>query len=346
MNQSLEDRAPAVSSDALREALTQALSGHMGRPCVVARLGRRPFAYSTSVAMEELEVELGHGASLELLFKDLSRQALLAGAWGAKPDFLYNPLREIDTYRQILAFHPLGTATCYGAVVQPLLDRHWLFLEKVRGVELYQEGDLAIWQRVAVWLAGLHARFAQRAEQLLSAVPLLVYDRNYYRQWLSRAQPMVGSLRGAVDTATYGLEKLATHYDQIIDRLMTLPTTLLHGEFYASNVLVEKAGVELRICPVDWEMAAVGPGLIDLAALVAGKWSESAKESMALAYHVALTQAGIPTPAWEVFLVALDCCRLHQAIQWLGWSSIWSPPPAQAQDWLGEALRLAEKLVG
>jgi thiamine kinase-like enzyme len=28
-----------------------------------------------------------------------------------------------------------------------------------------------------------------------------------------------------------------------------------------------------RVCPVDWEMAAVGPGLIDLAALTAGWWT-------------------------------------------------------------------------
>jgi hypothetical protein len=28
----------------------------------------------------------------------------------------------------------------------------------------------------------------------------------------------------------------------------------------------------------------------------------------------------------------------------LGWASRWSPPPEHAQDWLGEALGLAEKL--
>jgi hypothetical protein len=32
------------------------------------------------------------------------------------------------------------------------------------------------------------------------------------------------------------------------------------------------------------------------------------------------------------------------AIQWLGWSPNWEPPPEHAQNWLTEACRLAKKL--
>jgi hypothetical protein len=63
-----------------------------------------------------------------------------------------------------------------------------------------------------------------------------------------------------------------------------------------------------------------------------------------LAYHAALVPREDWPPAPEAFLVALDHCRLHLAVQWLGWSPGWSPPPEHAQDWLGEALGLAEKL--
>jgi thiamine kinase-like enzyme len=346
MNQAVDVGNAAVGTADLRDALVQTLSGHFGKHCGVIGLERRPFTYTTSFAIEELDVQLDDGTSLVMLFKDLSRHALVADARQAKPAFLYNPLREIETYRKILAPLRLGTANCYGSIIQPERGRYWLFLEKVLGIELYQEGAVAVWQQVAAWLAGLHARFDGQAELLLPAVPLLVYDRNYYRQWLSRAQSIVGKLPDGANNATRALAELATGYDRIIDRLMALPTTLLHGEFYASNVLVEKTGNDLRVCPVDWEMAAVGPGLIDLAALSAGKWSESSKEAMARAYCAALTQSGISVLPWDELLVALNCCRLHQAVQWLGWSSTWSPPPAQTQDWLGEALRLAEKIAG
>jgi hypothetical protein len=31
-------------------------------------------------------------------------------------------------------------------------------------------------------------------------------------------------------------------------------------------------------------------------------------------------------------------------VQWLGWAAEWSPPPGQRQDWLAEALGLADTL--
>ena len=343
MSHTMDERISAAGSSELRDALAHILSEHFGRPCGVVRLDRRPFANTSSYAIEDLEVELDNGTLLPMLFKDLSRNGLVASARSAKPAFLHNPLREIETYQAILTPAQLGTAVCYGALVQPDRGRYWLFLEKVPGIELYQEGDVAVWQEVAAWLARLHARFAASANQLLRAAPLLVYERNYYREWLSRAQAIVGARRGSGESATRALANLTAVYDRIIDPLLALPATLLHGEFYAANVLVEKRANGVRVCPVDWEMAAVGPGLMDLAALTSGKWSEVCKESMAQAYHAA--QAGISTLSWDEMLVALDGCRLQQAIQWLGWSSTWSPPADQTQDWLGEALRLAAKLI-
>jgi N utilization substance protein B len=44
------------------------------------------------------------------------------------------------------------------------------------------------------------------------------------------------------------------------------------------------------------------------------------------------------------FHTDLDCCRLHQAVQFLGWSRNWSAPPEHAQDWLDEALAVATRL--
>jgi thiamine kinase-like enzyme len=123
---------------------------------------------------------------------------------------------------------------------------------------------------------------------------------------------------------------------------VALPVTFIHGEFYASNVLVDDGGT--RVCPVDWEMAALGPGLIDLAALTAGRWTEPEREALVLAYMTALApRRGWPPPRAE-FLAALACCRLHLALQWLGWSERWSPPAEHAHDWLHEALALADVL--
>jgi aminoglycoside/choline kinase family phosphotransferase len=140
------------------------------------------------------------------------------------------------------------------------------------------------------------------------------------------------------------IERVARRYDYVVDSLLTLPKTLIHGEFYASNVLVHEVDGRCRICPVDWETAAVAPGLLDLAALTCGAWSDNERRAMALAYHARAVLHGSWPARPEPLLAVLELCRLHLAVQWLGWSPNWSPPPEQACNWLTEALCLTEKL--
>jgi len=329
----------------LHAALEEALGRRSGQQRCVVRLERRPSIYSTSFAIEELDVRLDDDTSFRLLYKDVSRHALLEDARQAKPTFLYDPLREIETYRSILEPHRFGTPICYGAIVEPRAERYGLLLEKVPGVELYQVGDLATWRRVAEWLALMHARFARQSEALARVAPLLRYDAGYYRLWAERARATLGRTPTRLSRdERRSTEQLFGNYDQVVERLVALPMTFVHGEFYASNVLVHEHGEALRVCPVDWEMAALGPGLVDLAALTAGRWTAGEKEDLALAYHAALIPCGNWPLAPDEFLVALDYCRLHLAVQWLGWSQDWTPPPEHAHDWLGEAVGLAEKL--
>jgi Ser/Thr protein kinase RdoA (MazF antagonist) len=305
----------------------------------IARLEHRPSAFRTSFAIEEIDVILDDGTSLAILLKELSWQALLEDVRRVKPAFLHNPLREIEVYRGLLVPHPLGSATCYGTVIDAEADRYWLFLERVPGRELYQVGEFSTWQRVARWLAVFHRRFAPEARRL-GASHLLRYDGAYYRHWLERARAFVQAR--SQDRSAFG--RLAERYDRVIDRLLAVPTTFLHGDFHASNVLVLETAVGLRVCPVDWEMAAVGPGLMDLAALTAGGWSEAERTDLAFAYHAEWAAQGDEGREFADFLSDLDHCRLHQAVQWLGWAPEWSPPPEHRQDWLGEALRLADRI--
>jgi hypothetical protein len=336
-----------IATAELRAWLARSLGHHFAAPRRVAELERWPSAYSTSYAIDELDVRLGDGTSLRLLFKDLSRHAMLEHARQVKPPFLYDPLRELETYRVILGASRLGTPTCYGTVADHRAGHYGLFLEKIPGVELYQVGDIATWGLVARWLASMHARFAGEVGRFAEAAPLLSYDEGFYWQWILRARAFSGRAEPPSQrkTARRGIEWLAGRYDRVVERLVALPATFVHGEFYASNVLVHGAGGEVRVRPVDWEMAAVGPGLVDLAALTAGGgWTAEEKTALALAYHAALAPRGGWPPERDAFLAALDCCRIHLAVQWLGWSPRWSPPLEQKQNWLEEALALAEKL--
>jgi len=221
-------------------------------------------------------------------------------------------------------------------------SRAWLFLEKVQGRELYQIGELAVWSEVAGWLAGMHDRYAERAEQLLLDYPLLVrYDAALLRRWLERAQRFVG--RPGASHGRRDMARLAAVAETVIERLATVPVTLVHGEFYPSNVLVGDPANSRRVCPVDWEVAGVGPSLLDLAALMAG-WAPAQQREIARSYLSALRPRHGWPPKEDTFLTLLDYFQLARNVQWLGWSPQWTPPPEHARDWLGEAMHLIKRL--
>jgi aminoglycoside phosphotransferase (APT) family kinase protein len=122
---------------------------------------------------------------------------------------------------------------------------------------------------------------------------------------------------------------------------------LIHGELYACNVIVGKTRERERICPVDWEMTALGPGLIDLAALSAG-WVEDKQRALARAYFGAFWDgngaAAHKSLSLQELATDLDCCRLHLAVRMLGWSDDWKPPAEHAHNWLAEAKRISRRL--
>jgi hypothetical protein len=272
----------------------------------VESISRRPFEYRSSAPLAELEA-----GGRTLILKDLSRDALTDRTRAAKLPLLHDPRREATVYRSLLADANLGTARLDASISDSRRDRFWLVLEKVAGEPLYQLG-FERWAEVARWLGRCHDHFAG-----VSADYLVQYDHPFFKLWPARAGV---SLPG---------------YDAAVARLSALPTTLVHGDFYPSNVLVAPG----RVCPVDWELAGVGPGVLDLAALSLGLRDEQL-DRLAEAYRLARTE---PPEATE-FAVDLACARLQLAVQWLGWSPDWVPPPEHARDWRSELPVLAERV--
>jgi hypothetical protein len=300
-----------------------------GLPGAVRALARRPSPDRSSFALEELDVTLADGSTLELVFKDVGRDALSEAGRRAKPRFLHGPAREIELYRRVLPRAPAGPPRCVAAAVDPARRRCWLFLERVAGAPLWEVGDLAAWRRTAGWLGRLHRTFRDCADPPLAGGRLLRLDTGFHRRWLDRARRFHRS--GA---AAAFLDRLAPHYEPVLERIDALPPTLVHGDAYPSNVIV----TERRVCLLDWELAGIGPGLWDLAALSSGAWTEDERAALASAYREAEPGGGAGSE------LDLEACRLALAVQWLGWGDDWSPPREHRHDWLAEAVRSAERL--
>ena len=338
------NQAEGADTAELRAELEQALAERRSENVSVTRLERRPGAYRTSFAIEELDVELADGRRLRLMLKDLSRAGLHEDARAAKPQFLYDPMREIHVYRDMLDGAGLGTAEYHGSRIDPARDRWWLFIENVVGDALWQIGEFGVWEDAARWLARMHGAMSGR---VAAGGSLLRYDRELLGTWARRAAGFADDPRAPWSAEErQRVRDLTSRYDAVTEQLEALAPTFIHGEFYPSNVLVQQGGGHPRICPIDWEIAAVGPGLLDLAALSVGKWSKSERARLAAAYRSAAS-TGPETAAHlsdEEFARALDFARLHLAMQWLGWEPGWEPPAEHRHDWLGEALSLAERL--
>jgi aminoglycoside phosphotransferase (APT) family kinase protein len=336
----------APSDSELRSGLERAL---VEAGCeLTGGVERRPYAYRTSFPLEELRVELAGEGRVTLLFKQLDWGALDFGAQLAKPRFLQDPEREPAVYANLLTQAPAGPPRCLGALSEA--GRHWLFLERVEGRELFQVGERELWEEAARWLGRFHVAMAPDLDRHRREGRLIEHDAAFYRQWMQRATQFA---RQREDGSAAAIAHLRQHHDQVVEALQAQPRTVLHGELYASNVLVAdpncirswsqnnqnlmQFGEGVRVAPVDWELAAAGVGLSDLAALVGG-WSRGDREALVAAYAA---EPDVPAFASR----DLDFARLQVAIQWLGWAPPqWEPPEGQRHDWLAEATQLAEEL--
>jgi Ser/Thr protein kinase RdoA (MazF antagonist) len=325
----IDDRPTDVD---LGEALQAALSEAGRAPAREFR--RRPSEYRTSFPLEELDIDLEDGANVRLALKRLAWSGLGDQGRLAKPRFLHDPRREAAVYASVLEPAALGSPRYYGSVVDPEQDRYWLFVEWVEGRELYQVGERGLWEAAARWLARMHIDLAGEVDRHAAAGRLLDHDATYYRRWMQRAREFARA-PGQPASRARAVDRLDERHGVVVEALLALPKTVIHGEFYASNVLVNIESAQPRVAPVDWELAATGPGLTDLAALVSGDWPAGDRAAIAFAYASA---AGAS-------LESLDFARLQLAIQWLGWApAAWTPPEGQRHDWLAEAIALSESL--
>jgi len=327
-----------LSSEELVTALQAGLRRSPDADLRVERLVRRPFDAATSSVMEALDVRLSDGTLLELLAKNVGPGGMLGSAAEVKPPFLHDPTREVAIYRSLLQTE-LGTADYVGAIEDPVFGRYVLLLERVRGSELRDVGSLAAWSKAARWLGKFQSWVRSRARP---ALPLLLYDRAYFARWPVRALAILDG-NSADRVRLHLLRELARAFDRTVDVLLSMPTSIVHGDYSPSNVLVAGDGDSLRICPVDWEVAGVGPALYDLAALMSGDWDLGEREAMVTAYLDSVK----PTPAWppsiEEATTLLDHCEFALAMQWLGWAPSWVPPPRQNRDWLDVARNAFER---
>jgi hypothetical protein len=332
MSKTSNPHADTPTDAALRLAVEQFFQDRHGTPAKVASLTLEPSPFATVFPANMLSIHFESGRRVRLFVKYLgSEQA-------DHPDKQCRD-REIRVYEELLRDGNLPVVGYCGFRWNSETSRHELFLEYLDDWNLKYH-ELEHWFTAARELANLHIHFAAKAQKLRDCRFLLRFDGVYFKDWSSRALTTV-SRRNAELGSEFG--RILVRSEPATDVITEQPLTLVHNDLSPKNVLAVTSHKPARICFVDWEMAGVGCGLMDLVHLKHGLKAAD-DERMRATYCAAMAGTGLlpsdPEDLRRLFLA----CELHQTIYLLAFSDVWKLPIETVKQWVDEAGQLVSQL--
>jgi hypothetical protein len=280
--------------DALEHGLGVLL--HRDRRQAVEILDRRVHSEASTFPIEVVTCRIATGERLELLCKYSANRE--HDGHGHRGGVVY----EASVYRDVLRGCGLSVPRFRGSYEDPTSGWTWLVMDYLEGA-LTADSPTGV-VRAAEWIGRFHAAWDGSAEGPV-ALPLRVYERTYYQGWARRTVDFVGPHIGELPW----LPALSERFGEIAAALLESPQTVIHGEYYPLNVLVD----DRNVYPVDWEAAAIGPGEIDLASLTQS-WPPEIVDRCEMVYGATRWPGGAPAG----FEKTLEVARLYWLFRWLG----------------------------
>jgi hypothetical protein len=213
---------------------------------------------------------------------------------------------EAAVYREVLEPSRATTPRFYGTYTEEARAETWLVLGYLDGgVRVARTPEAGAMGRAADWIGRFHAHHERGLPRAARSL-LHAYDADYYNGWARRTDAFAGPLHRELGW----LAPLCRRFEDVAAWLLTLPPTVIHGEYYPANNILYSDRV---IYPIDWESAAVGAGEIDLATLTEG-WPPRVVRQCERRYRQARWPGGAPAD----FERRLAAARLYMAFRWLG----------------------------
>jgi hypothetical protein len=197
----------------------------------------------------------------------------LAGA--VRPGLAHPGVREAGLYRDLSGQLPVPTP----ALIAADPGGSWLVLEAVEADETRGAWDAEAFYQAVGLLARLHERFWGLGDDLAVfpwlARPLtLDFEIHVYGAAQALGQlvrdewpPLIAHSPQILGT----LGQIISQAENVVAPLRALPFTLLHGEFWAGNIVRDEDG---DMIVLDWQLAGLGPGVLDLVVMITtSQWS-------------------------------------------------------------------------
>lgn len=289
---------PLPDLDTLVVGLTAVLAGAGMASGRVTILERRPSRQTSTFPSELVTCRVGDRQELRLLCKNAPHDGF--NHHGHRGGLAY----EAAVYRHVLQPLQVSTPRYYGIYRDAATGMSWLVLEFLAdGLRVSKAREPNAMELAARWLGAFHRANAERVADTRTAF-LMRHDTAYY-------QELTPTVERLVESWSYRfpwLHTLHTHLPEFYERLSVAPLTIIHGEYYPKNVLIQDG----TIYPVDWESTAIAVGEIDLASLTEN-WPMAAVETCESEYQRARWLDSPPAH----FQRTLALARLYWPLRWL-----------------------------
>lgn len=290
---------------------------------------RRPNPNSTLAPVEQVSLTLNGGRQVEVFLKHLDIHD------EEHPNKQVRD-REILVYQELFGSACLPVPRCYGSTWDTTSQSGWLALEQLDGWCLKYH-DLDRWYEAARCLGRFQRHFADRLSTLNRAEYLLKLDEAYFDSWFLRAEQTIERISSDLARELSPVIEKRRNIGRLLSRHCT---TLVNNDLAPKNViasLVEPFQIHL----IDWEMAGVGCGLIDLVQLKDGL-DPSADRKMREIYCAEIEGCGLLPENVEERRRLFDAADLHKTTYRLARCAPWNLPHDTLRQWIGEARRLSE----
>ncbi len=177
--------------------------------------------------------------------------------------------REVGVYAALAPLLPFPTP----ALIAASVGGDWLLMtaeSESRPPESWTDEDFV---RAVDNLVALHDRFWNLEEDLEAFTWLARPLQADFSVHVAAAAQAIGRMveSGRPETLAGSpwrmrlLAQLTTQADRVAQPLLQAPPTLMHGDYWPGNIVILADGHQVVY---DWQMAGVGPGVIDLLTLV------------------------------------------------------------------------------
>lgn len=277
-----------------------------GKSDLIETIERNRSRFSSFYASDVITVRFAGGEEFKVFLKDF-------GSFDHAKDAMdRRRQREVVVYRDLLPATGLDTARFLGALRDDAHGRFWLLLEFVEGLPI-SHLEFEDWIPAAAWLGRMYGYFHARPDLWANCDLLIRHDAAYFD---ATAQAALESVTGFSPELGHRLEPIVRRYPTAVKTMTTQPQTLVHGTYRPAQIILDTTRYPHRLCPVDFEKAAVGASLYDLT-FIADGFDPPRLCQLFAAYREEAHRCGLQVPDNPEMTYIVDCFRLHRVMNWL-----------------------------